>query len=109
MGTLKIKEILLQSGDPAYYYKSGQNADLLEVTTTGKRLNILNALDSLRVRYNDCIPGLSETGELKITDILILNNLAQVNYVSENNAEIELIVFDALGRILKRELSVPKF
>ncbi|MBK6364226.1 MAG: S8 family serine peptidase [Saprospiraceae bacterium] len=108
LGTLKIKEILLQSGDPAYYYKSGQNADLLEVTTTGKRLNILNALDSLRVRYNDCIPGLSETGELKITDILILNNLAQVNYVSENNAEIELIVFDALGRILKKGTVSPQ-
>jgi subtilisin family serine protease len=108
LGILKIKDILLESGDPAYYYKSGQNADLLEITTTGKRLNILNALDTLRVRYNECIPGLSETGELKISEILIFDNLAQINYISQNNADIEMVVFDALGRILKKETIQPQ-
>lgn len=103
---LDLIEIILTSGDNAFYIKSGQNAPLKEITTSGKRLNISKALDSLQNRYGDCIPGLTPPGPLRIK-VQTIGNQAYVNYNAPNNDEIHAVIFDLSGRILYKESFMP--
>lgn len=95
---LDMKEIILDSGDDGFYLKSNLKSPLIEVTVSGKRLNIFKALDTLRSRYGDCISNFEPPGPLSIEKILIENDIAFIQYNTPSDEEISYILFDALGR-----------
>ena len=95
---LDLKEIILDSGDNGFYLKANQKTPLIDVTVSGKRLNIFKALDTLRSRYGDCIPNFEPPGPLNIEEVTLENDLAFVKYNTPSSEEISYVLFDGLGR-----------
>lgn len=105
--TLALIDIILNSGDNAFYLKAGQNAPLKDITTTGKRLNIHKALDSLQLRYNNCIPDFNPPGQLRIRKVIADGFRAIVRYETPTLTEIRAIVFDANGQLIVENFFTP--
>lgn len=107
LAILELKDILMTSGDNAFYLKAGQRFPLSEVTVSGKRLNIFKALDTLRTRFGDCIPDFNSSGSLEISEIRLVDNLAFVTYKTSDPGDIEYILFDGTGRKILQSIFTP--
>ncbi|MFZ1705732.1 MAG: S8 family serine peptidase [Saprospiraceae bacterium] len=106
---LLIKRILMNSGDEAFYQNGNVNAPLDEVTVSGKRLNILNALDSLRVAFNDCIAGLIPKVPLTLYQVHVdFTKSAVLKFRTSSSQNIHLVVSDILGRVIFQEDITPQ-
>lgn len=96
---LKIKKAVLNSADPI--------SDLKTTSTSGGRLNIYNAMDSVRVFYDNCINLPSPKGLLAIEKLTKINNILKIDYRSPNENPIEILIYDTSGRVIKRETVIP--
>jgi len=96
-----LVDVLLQSGD--------SNSSLTGITSTGKRLNVLNAVAALRQAYDNCINLPSPKGNLAISNIRYLSggNTFLVDYLTPDEEPVTFIISDALGRQVRSEIITP--
>lgn len=97
--TLMLKDIILNSGDPISYRSGSQIKPLSEITVSGNRLNIHNAMIEMTKVYNDCIIK----GPLEITSPVSFNNESfSFKYKTDSEENLKIFIFDVLGRLLFR-------
>lgn len=96
-----LVDIFLQSGDA--------NSTLSGITSTGKRLNVLNAISALRLAYDNCINLPSPRGALAINNITYLygGNTFLVDYLTPDEKPVQFVISDATGRQVRSEEITP--
>ncbi|MBK8620560.1 MAG: S8 family serine peptidase [Saprospiraceae bacterium] len=104
--TLMLKDILLSSGDPISYRSGSVLKPLSEITVSGNRLNVHNAMLEMTRVYNDCIIK----GPLEITSpVSLTEDSFSFRYKTESEENLEVVIFDILGRLLfKTEIPFTK-
>jgi hypothetical protein len=98
---ISLVDIFLQSGD--------QNATLSGITTTGKRLNMLNAISTLRTSFDNCINLPSPRGSLAIKNIKYMSsgNTFLIEYLTPDETPVTFLISDVIGRLVKSEVVTP--
>ena len=94
---LAVKQALLEGVDV--------KPSLEDKTTSGGRLNVFNALNNILEKY--CGGAVAPKGDLQITQVRVFGNQVTINYVTPDNEEYVLKLYDTNGREIHRETFVP--
>jgi hypothetical protein len=84
------------------------NPNLTNKTVTGAHLNALGTFKILEKLCDNPIIKPSKKGTLEITNIQLQADKLVIDYVTPDELNAEIIIFDVLGRILKSKKFVPK-
>jgi subtilisin family serine protease len=74
-------------------------------TTSGGRLNVFNAMNNILNKY--CGGAVAPKGDLEITQVRVFGNQVSINYVTPDNGEYILKLYDSQGREIHSESFVP--
>lgn len=96
---LKVKDVILGSTD--------FRPSLSGKTVTGGRLNVYNALIKLATDYDGCVAIPSPKGKLEVVNVNAVAGRIYLDYLSPDEKEIIVSIYDYAGRLLYRKDIFP--
>ena len=96
---LDIKSILMSSVD--------LKPSLTDKTVSGGRLNIFEAIKKMVNKY--CDVAFAPKGDLTINKIYQISNKLVVDYLTPDENEVTLFIFDSVGKLVYTQTVLPPF
>lgn len=99
LGMMSVKNALLESGD---------KVSSLQETVSGSNLNLFEAIKAMQIPCDGTLLIPSPLGELEIQKVFREGNKFRINYVSPDDSQLTLNIYDLTGRLIKREKITPQ-
>ena len=96
---LAVKDALITGAD--------QKTTLRSKNVSEGRLNIFNSMNKILGKY--CDGEVSPKGDLKISSLILNENRLFIDYITPDNNETELKIFDSSGKEIYRTTFYPPF
>lgn len=99
LAMMSVKNALLESGDKVN--------SLLE-TVSGSNLNLFEAIKAMQIPCDGTLLIPSPLGNLEIQKVLREGNKFRINYISPDDRQLTLSIYDLAGRLIQREKVTPQ-